>query len=974
MKMKRFLVMLLAVALAATAAIAVVGCGETPTDGLSAYELAVKNGFTGTEAEWLDSLKGEKGKPGTNGSAGTSGAAGKSAYEIAVEGGYKGTEAEWIASLKGVTGKPGVAGKSAYEIAKENGFTGTEAEWLESLKGEVGETGADGTDGVLSITSAQYVTADKWGIRHKLQLSYIDANDEPGTITTEQSVDIVDQNVFYEAADSDELWQLMELHVRRIRLVADVLWAGNRFVDHSSDKTPVAKYTSVIELTEDVEIDFAGHEVILEADALNISGNASVTLKNGSLKRINRAVTSDSAKVGTVEDQTLNGVEHAGRTVYVSDTYPDGKPVASDKELKRTQEYARLANTEGEAKVVATDGTSGAASNATVHIANYCSLKLDTIDFFTFFTGVLVDGLSSSVEVINNSTVDAEGTYGIATNALSAERWNVVIQVRNSVINASSVNERRNTIPGTFVPATALMINVPGSVIVENSDLIGTSQSIIVRGGHFVARNSRLSSLGVFPYQENRYDNSWGSSNDVPSATVVVGNKGNGYQYFSDCTLTNCELKANTFPNGLFKLNWETVWVNGNSGVNNTGYNADGEWIGAAFTYDAMTFARSGDVNFHVENKDKTTGRVYRPEMLLNANEWYEAESQRKISDLMDYGAKNIRLTTDLLLEANVTEGENAGYTVIDRDLQFGLNGHTLTIDSKGIKVTNNADVLFQNGRIIMNKTEKPTADMIYGDYAMSVGEFCTLSLEAVKMYTNRSAIFMDGKAATLNVAADSEINAGGFYGIGTNVSGSTDFGVIITIKYSKIIAGVGNEFATANPQDADNKYGVGVLINVPATLKVEKASYIAGQTQGIILRNGIAIIENSTVEALGTNSDLDKYAASTSAHEAWGKGYNVPGAAVVIGTYHTGETGSYLFHAETDVTLRNVTLRSKNNVYVCMHSDEEAAGAELKTLTFDALTALKTLGKDNRDGELVTQCTEDTSLVEIWDERAPAA
>lgn len=34
-------------------------------DGKSAYEVAVKNGFEGTEAEWLDSLKGDKGEPFT---------------------------------------------------------------------------------------------------------------------------------------------------------------------------------------------------------------------------------------------------------------------------------------------------------------------------------------------------------------------------------------------------------------------------------------------------------------------------------------------------------------------------------------------------------------------------------------------------------------------------------------------------------------------------------------------------------------------------------------------------------------------------------------------------------------------------------------------------------------------------------------------------------------------------------------------
>ncbi len=40
-----------------------VGCGG---DGKSAYDIAVDNGFTGTEKEWLESLKGTNGIDGTN--------------------------------------------------------------------------------------------------------------------------------------------------------------------------------------------------------------------------------------------------------------------------------------------------------------------------------------------------------------------------------------------------------------------------------------------------------------------------------------------------------------------------------------------------------------------------------------------------------------------------------------------------------------------------------------------------------------------------------------------------------------------------------------------------------------------------------------------------------------------------------------------------------------------------------------------
>lgn len=40
--------------------------------GESAYEIAVKNGYTGTETEWLASLVGEQGPQGEQGPAGTS--------------------------------------------------------------------------------------------------------------------------------------------------------------------------------------------------------------------------------------------------------------------------------------------------------------------------------------------------------------------------------------------------------------------------------------------------------------------------------------------------------------------------------------------------------------------------------------------------------------------------------------------------------------------------------------------------------------------------------------------------------------------------------------------------------------------------------------------------------------------------------------------------------------------------------------
>lgn len=47
--------------------------GDAGTNGKSAYEVAVANGYSGTQAQWLASLKGADGAPGKDGSAGKDG-------------------------------------------------------------------------------------------------------------------------------------------------------------------------------------------------------------------------------------------------------------------------------------------------------------------------------------------------------------------------------------------------------------------------------------------------------------------------------------------------------------------------------------------------------------------------------------------------------------------------------------------------------------------------------------------------------------------------------------------------------------------------------------------------------------------------------------------------------------------------------------------------------------------------------------
>lgn len=97
--------------------------GKDGENGLSAYELAVQEGFTGSLTEWLNSLKGADGKDGAEGGNGTDGKDGLSAYEIALKNGFVGTESEWLDSLKGKDGEDGnspeVSGFATTEYVEE---------------------------------------------------------------------------------------------------------------------------------------------------------------------------------------------------------------------------------------------------------------------------------------------------------------------------------------------------------------------------------------------------------------------------------------------------------------------------------------------------------------------------------------------------------------------------------------------------------------------------------------------------------------------------------------------------------------------------------------------------------------------------------------------------------------------------------------------------------------------------------------
>lgn len=118
----------------------------TGHQGLSAYQLAVQEGFVGSEFEWLESLKGQDGEDGQDGqSFDYENLTPEQKAEIKGEQGDKGDSFEYedftqeqLDELRGETGQA-----FTYDM-----FT---PEQLEALKGEQGEKGEDGDKGEAGV-------------------------------------------------------------------------------------------------------------------------------------------------------------------------------------------------------------------------------------------------------------------------------------------------------------------------------------------------------------------------------------------------------------------------------------------------------------------------------------------------------------------------------------------------------------------------------------------------------------------------------------------------------------------------------------------------------------------------------------------------------------------------------------------------------------------------------------------------------
>lgn len=171
------------------------------------------------------------------------------------------------------------------------------------------------------------------------------------------------------------------------------------------------------------------------------------------------------------------------------------------------------------------------------------TLTIEDVEYNSKLTSLGVQGKNSTVNV-TGSTVTSKDAFVIGTNASvkgedGTGTHGVIINVTGSTLKSDYIDKDSGSVTVFF--------NVPGNLNIEDSTIYGVQNAVMVRGGTAVIKNSTLTTAEqIAAGSEDKFTNeNWGNGNEVPYATLLVGDRNNtAYNYSAFVTLVNTEIKS----------------------------------------------------------------------------------------------------------------------------------------------------------------------------------------------------------------------------------------------------------------------------------------------------------------------------------------------------------------------------------------------------------------------------------------------
>ena len=374
---------------------------------------------------------------------------GLSAYELAVEQGYKGNLNDWLKSLDG---------KSAFEIAKENGYSGTEKEWNKAVanvsnqnkavitnagfnkNGDFILTLLDGTDVNVSNVSnskGKDGTDGKNGTNGKNG-----ANGKDGRSITLASVNSDGQLVItYSDGSSVNLDKLVGING------IDGVSISNSAINDKGELIITYSNGQICNLGKVVGVDGKdgtnGKDGVGIANVLiNTSGELELTFSDGQQINLGNVKGSKGEK-GDTGEQGVQGIAGKDGKDGVNGTNGvDGKDGTNGKDGTDGQDGVGIANVtvsnEGALSVTLTNGTVLDLGN--IKGADGIGISKSEVNASGELVLTYTDGTVKNLgNIVGSNGVDGQDGVGIKTVTLSSTGELMITLSDNSVINLGNV-------------------------------------------------------------------------------------------------------------------------------------------------------------------------------------------------------------------------------------------------------------------------------------------------------------------------------------------------------------------------------------------------------------------------------------------------------------------------------------------------------------------------------------------------------
>lgn len=285
----------------------------------------------------------------------------------------------------------------------------------------------------------------------------------------------------------------------------------------------------------------------------------------------------------------------------------------------------------------------------------------------------------AALEIKNKSSITVkDGYYAVATNASDAANTYVSIKIDNSMLKTYSSESRTEYKEET----TALLCNVPTTLLISNSTIIGERQGAIIRGADTEHEKKIVDSVIEASSTKTDYSDDlssgWIDGNGVALAALVIGDNNTGsYPFGTTVELDNVELKIaeTTVRKSLYAYqdgeNWPVL----------------------------VTGTVKGDFTINPD----TNGAIAFPEAKIGAK--YYAKLQEAI-DAAQSG-ETVEVLRDINLDDKFTVAKSAGVV-----MNF-TEEETLTLDGNGHKLYTTKEITYDDSCMIKiegnNKAVKVT-------------------------------------------------------------------------------------------------------------------------------------------------------------------------------------------------------------------------------------------------------------------------